>query len=235
MQPTATAPPAPPTPSAPFAEIAQAESFYNASRFDLAQQAYDRILAAHPNDARALMMRGASKYYLNDLAGAKADYEASAKADPTSPAARKYWAFLELIAGNPKLALELSDSVVRQNGRDVDALVTAGEAAIANGAPKEGQKYLEKARQLDPNRAASLYAEGCNAFTRNSKAIALQLFRGALLMDPNQYQAWFGEGESLAALGQKKAAMAAYRHYLQYDPHSAYAQHAREQIERLQH
>lgn len=227
------APQIPGQPTAPPADSTQADAIYNSSDFPRAKQAYDRILATHPRDAHALMMRGASKFFMNDLAGAMADYKASAQADPASPAPKKYWAFLELVQGDPKVALDLSNSALMQNSKDANALLTGAEAALALQKPQEAHAYLDRVRQLDPNRSSSLYNEASNALNRGMLKVALQQYRGVLLLDPRLYQAWYGQAEALARLGENKSAINAYQEYLKRDDKSQFAQHARDQINRL--
>jgi len=87
--------------------------------------------------------------------------------------------------------------------------------------------------QLNPDRAAALYAEGERALNTKSFMVANLQFQTMLWLDPTAHRAHYARGVALAGLGRNKQAIASYERYLKTDATSAWAKQAKDAIRRL--
>ncbi len=170
-----------------------------------AEQVY-RSLAALPDRE----FRGYYGAYLLHSAkpdAAAAEFERLLKIDPADRQLRTQLVRADLAAGRLAEATRVLSDALRQNDKDVDALLQRAEIWVAGGKLGEAQKDLVQVLRLKPDSAGGRLAlarvYGARGMTRNQR----QELTDALRYDPRLLNARIGLSRNLIAAGTPAAAL----------------------------
>jgi len=112
--------------------------------------------------------------------------------------------------GQAEDAAQLAALVVQLIPTDPRGWVLLAEAQLRSGQEKEASVALARARELDPDNAGILFAQGALALKGNNTTEAAQLIRQGLKLDGRNPGAYFDLGNAHILMGQSGDAMAAF-------------------------
>jgi tetratricopeptide (TPR) repeat protein len=212
-------------PTNPYAYFNLIALFVDTSEMDKAVQVADKAIAALPQNAEALSMRGSIELYRNQTDAAYRDFSAAAELAPDSP--------------DPRFFMALVD--YRQSKFDEAAKVLRD--AIASGIADSDLHYMlaECVLRIDPSNASAALAELDRAIHLNPKSVPARTLRGERLLaarrpedavvdlkiardlDPNPQRdtsnTTYLLGRAYAALGKREQAKALFAQLgQQFDP-----------------
>jgi tetratricopeptide (TPR) repeat protein len=117
----------------------------------------DDVIARYPESSLPICHRGELKLWIGDLAGARADLEATIEKNPFTRWAYIGLTTIETLEGRPDRALEVCEHGVRTMASTGPAVhVARGEALLALGRVEEARADLERAVSLHPSRLAAV-------------------------------------------------------------------------------
>jgi tetratricopeptide (TPR) repeat protein len=116
----------------------------------------DAALAANPDKASLLELRGVVLARLGRKDDARVSFEKAAAADPASPRALIGLASIEVAAGNPQAALEIVERAGALDPKNVDARYLAAQIALGRGDMADAEQRLRAVLGLAPSNAAAL-------------------------------------------------------------------------------
>ena len=153
-------------PSNPYAYFNLIALFVDTSEMDKAAQVADKAVAALPQNAEALSMRGSIELYRNQTDEAYRDFSAAAELAPHSP--------------DPRFFMALVD--YRQSKFDQAAKVLRD--AIASGIADSDLHYMlaECVLRIDPSNASAALSELDQAIQLNPKSVPARILRGQTLL-----------------------------------------------------
>jgi tetratricopeptide (TPR) repeat protein len=153
-------------PSNPYAYFNLIALFVDTSEMDKAAQVSEKAVAALPQNAEALSMRGSIELYKNQTAEAYRDFSAAAELAPHSP--------------DPRFFMALVD--YRQSKFDQAAKVL--KDAIASGIADSDLHYMlaECVLRIDPSNASAALSELDQAIQLNPKSVPARILRGERLL-----------------------------------------------------
>ncbi len=153
-------------PSNPYAYFNLIALFVDTSEMDKAAQVADKAVAALPQNAEALSMRGSIELYRNQTDEAYRDFSAAAELAPHSP--------------DPRFFMALVD--YRQSKFDQAAKVLRD--AIASGIADSDLHYMlaECVLRIDPSNATAALSELDLAIQLNPKSVPARILRGETLL-----------------------------------------------------
>jgi tetratricopeptide (TPR) repeat protein len=152
--------------SNPYAYFNLIALFVDTSEMDKAAQVADKAVAALPQNAEALSMRGSIELYRSQTDEAYRDFSAAAELAPHSP--------------DPRFFMALVD--YRQSKFDQAAKVLRD--AIASGIADSDLHYMlaECVLRIDPSNASAALSELDRAIQLNPKSIPARILRGQTLL-----------------------------------------------------
>jgi tetratricopeptide (TPR) repeat protein len=152
--------------SNPYAYFNLIALFVDTSEMDKAAQVADKAVAALPQNAEALSMRGSIELYRNQTDEAYRDFSAAAELAPHSP--------------DPRFFMALVD--YRQSKFDQAAKVMRD--AIASGIADSDLHYMlaECVLRIDPSNASAALSELDRAIQLNPKSVPARILRGQTLL-----------------------------------------------------
>ena len=112
--------------------------------------------------------------------------------------------------GQAEDAARLAALVVQLIPADPRGWVLLAEAQLRSGQEKEAGVALARARELDPNNAGILFAQGSLALKDNNPAQAADLIRQGLKLDGRNAGAYFDLGNAQILMGRSGEALAAF-------------------------
>src|ERR1700749_1207562 len=153
-------------PSNPYAYFNLIALFVDTSEMDKAAQVADKAVAALPQNADALSMRGSIELYRNQTEEAYRDFSAAAELAPHSP--------------DPRFFMALVD--YRQSKFDQAAKVVRD--AIASGIADSDLHYMlaECLPRMDPTNARAALPELDQAIQLNPNSVPARVLRGETLL-----------------------------------------------------
>jgi tetratricopeptide (TPR) repeat protein len=153
-------------PSNPFAYFNLIALFVDTSEMDKAAQVADRAVAALPQNADALSMRGSIELYRNQTDEAYRDFSAAAELTPHAP--------------DPRFFMALAD--YRQSKFDQAAKVLRD--AMALGIADSDLHYMlaECVLRIEPSNATAALSELDRAIQLNPKSVPARVLRGETLL-----------------------------------------------------
>jgi tetratricopeptide (TPR) repeat protein len=153
-------------PSNPYAYFNLIALFVDTSEMDKAAQVADKAIAALPQNAEALSMRGSIELYRNQTNEAYRDFSSAAQLAPHSP--------------DPRFFMALVD--YRQSKFDQAAKVLRD--AIASGIADSDLHYMlaECVLRTDPSNARAALSELAQAIQLNPKSVPARILRGETLL-----------------------------------------------------
>ena len=230
-------PPAPATPpqvtAADPPEFVPAHKLFLEHRHQEALIQYNVALQHMPNHRASLYERGTVQLWLNEVPGALQDWTTLANLDPSDVEIRRLQTSLEMVAGDPRKALEQAKELLQLIPTDPNILLLYAQTALYAQDLPAAQRSFALAARLNPSLASLLYDQGNQFLTAGVPALAYQLHASVLYLDPKMVGAHYGLGLAAARLGQRDRALKAFTDFLRYDSTSPFAEQARQQIERL--
>jgi tetratricopeptide (TPR) repeat protein len=153
-------------PSNPYAYFNLIALFVDTSEMDKAAQVADKAVAALPQNAEALSMRGSIELFRNQTDEAYRDFAAAAELTPRSP--------------DPRFFMALVD--YRQSRFDQAAKVLRD--AIASGIADSDLHYMlaECVLRIEPSNASAALSELDRAIQLNPKSVPARILRGEALL-----------------------------------------------------
>lgn len=158
--------------SGPAKHKAAGNLYFKQGKYAEAQAEYQQAVKLAPTDAGAQILLGNARFELDDLAGAKAAYEAALALDEAAPEAHRGLAIL-LVKASPgdRAAWEAARGHLRRvidaNPRDRNALVSAAQLLSEHADPadpetyalaqREAEELLRKALPLDDRDPRTLF------------------------------------------------------------------------------
>ena len=112
-----------------------------AHSFTLVTEALEQGLSNKELEAEALNLRGTYKFLFADVAGAKADLQASLDLVPSLTQSLVKLASVHMEQGDGEKAFECFEEAIRQNPSDPDIYYHRGQGALISGcleAPRDG-------------------------------------------------------------------------------------------------
>ncbi|NXI47936.1 RPAP3 protein, partial [Galbula dea] len=211
----------------------RASAFYRMKKFSVAESDCNLALALDKNYTKAYARRGAARFALKNLQGAKEDYEKVLELDANNFEAKNELKKIEQALSSKEISeqKEFEDSVrseltdeEKQHIEDQQLKQKAiTEKDLGNGYFKEG-KY-EAAIECYTRGIA---ADGTNALLPANRAMAYLKIEKyeeaendctqALLLDPSYSKAFARRGAARAALGKLKEAMQDFEAVLKLEP-----------------
>ena len=123
-----------------------------------------------------------------------------------------------LRAGDPAAAAQVCKTVLRRNGRNVDALYLLALTAMQRRDCEEAERFFAKTTKLAPNSAEIWNNRGSNLCAMNLPDRALEAFDRAIAIEPTFSQAIYNRGKLLNDAGQLVAALVSYDKCLELMP-----------------
>jgi tetratricopeptide (TPR) repeat protein len=153
-------------PSNPYGYFNLIALFVDTSEMDKAAQVADKAVAALPQSAEALSMRGSIELYRNQTDEAYRDFSTAAELAPHSPDPRFFVALVEY----------------RRSKFDQAAKVL--KDAIASGIKDSDLHYMlaECVLRIDPSNASAALSELDQAIQLNPKSVPARILRGQTLL-----------------------------------------------------
>jgi tetratricopeptide (TPR) repeat protein len=212
---------------------ARAQELFHARKFREAIAALDPFIAAHPRDARALVLRGDSKADLGDNEAALKDYNSAIKIDPEYQYAYVTRCETRLQLEDRTGALSDCDTAVRLDATDALAYEDRGDVQFDREAYRLALSDYDKAISLGRS-SAYVYAARCDserlvderdraradcekALTIDPKSRRGLWARGRLAMAETRYTDGIADFNAYIALNPEKSDTAYYFRGLAYN------------------
>ena len=200
---------------------------HSAGRFDMAEPIYRQMLAANPNDPRALHLLGVLSSQRGDRDQA---VRLITRAIELNPGAPEYHANLGLVFlehGRPEPAVASCRRAIELNPRDPEAHFICGNALRELGRLEESMQMYRRALELNPQHTGAMrnYARALGRVGRGGEAVGL--LRNVLAVRPDWPDAILDYAEVLRALGKPEEALSAYERAIELQPGSAIAHNGR--------
>jgi tetratricopeptide (TPR) repeat protein len=145
-----------------------------------AEQAYEKALSLNPGDSNQQI--GLASFYLSagDFDKGISKLQALVNKEPDNVAAQKRLAELYANKKDYAKAIQISDDLLKKNGKDTDALVFKARLLLADGKTSEGVAALQAAVKNDPASAAAHYYLGATYLQNNDRQKAEAEWASAL-------------------------------------------------------
>jgi cellulose synthase operon protein C len=116
-----------------------------------ALESTDRLLAAQPNNLRALLVASAANFRLQRLVLAQGHLGSILKLQPGHVGARQLLARTYILTARPEKAIEVLKPLLDAPSTDIGTLSLAGEAYLQAGDVKRSDAALQRAQKAQPN------------------------------------------------------------------------------------
>jgi len=110
-----------------------------------------RLLERHPDDAFGLVIRGVSRRKTDDVAGARADFEAAVRAEPDYIRPHLNLAVLAIEQKNAPQALKHAEDALQTRASDAIDWLDLGKFLLERGREERALAAIDKAVQLTPH------------------------------------------------------------------------------------
>lgn len=182
----------------------------------------DAVLAAEPDDARALRLRGELRNDRGDEDGAVQDLSRALSLDPADEWSRAELADLHCDAGRLERALTLLEGFPAKRKKEGWWWALKGRALATSKDVKRGLPALDKAVRLAPRSAPVVAWRGEARRVAKRYRAALADFEKALRLDPDFVYAHEWRARLLLMLGRPKAALSSCDALTRRDPRHVY-------------
>lgn len=115
-----------------------------------ADEAFTQSLRLHPEQPKALYLRGMVRRDAFDLAGCLADFEAAMELDSQSTHLRWRAAWVAMESGDLPRAIEFADAAIRHSPEDRNARRVRARLYLESDTPENGVALLEPLRAANP-------------------------------------------------------------------------------------
>jgi len=150
------------------------------ARYRDAAAAFEKVLAASPDDAMALHGLGSALFGAQDIAGARARFAQAVAADPEHAGYRYSWASAMAAGGELAAALGEFERVREMQGDSAALCNNLGILYVETGAPAKGEAEFRKAIQIAPRDAAG-YVNLASLFIKGGKNAEARIVLGEFL------------------------------------------------------
>ncbi|HEY0396282.1 MAG TPA: tetratricopeptide repeat protein [Candidatus Elarobacter sp.] len=201
--------------------FARAAELFHERKFREAIAALDAFIAAHPRDARAMVLRGDAKADLGDSAEALKDYNAALVVNPQYQYAYVTRCETRLQLGDTKGALSDCDSAVRLDGLDALAYEDRGDVQFQLEAYELALSDYNRAVTLGRSNAY-LFAARCDSERLVGKReLARTDCEKALSLDPKSRRGLWSRGRLALVESRYNDGIADLSTYIAQNPKSS--------------
>ena len=195
-----------------------AESHFKLEHFEPAVECLDAALDAHPNDLRALILKGLALGRLDRQEAAVECFEKALEIDPRRAAALDFKGSALITLGREVAAVESFDEALEIDLRRVSAWTGKGFALKKLGRGEAAIECFDKALEIDPQDNAAWIGKGHSLNKLGRYEVAIECFDKAIEIDPRRASAWTCKGYALNGLGRGDAAIECFDKAIEIDP-----------------
>jgi tetratricopeptide (TPR) repeat protein len=200
---------------------ARASALFHAREYRDAIAALDEYILAHPQQAKALALRGDSKANLGDNAGALKDYDAALEADPQYQYGYVTRCETRLQVDDQSGALADCEMALKLNSSDPQAYEDRGDIHFARQAYDLALADYDKAVSLGRSNPY-LFAARCDSDRLNGKLdLAEADCEKSLSLDPKNRRGLWASGRLALAEKRYSDAVSALTAYIAEKPESS--------------
>ena len=205
-------------PSDAFIERNMAETLTYAKRWDEANAAWDRLIAADAQDANAVLGKARVYNYSSREDQAEALYRRVLEIESENYQARVELADIAGRRGNWPEAITLYQAALEKNSSDLPTRVELARVLRYSGRYAEAEQELNKVLQSDAKFAPALTERGVLRGQNKQYDLAIADLQEALRLTPNDVYAQFGLAEVLGYNKKYDESIALYRKALEQEP-----------------
>lgn len=188
---------------------------------DAAVEEFNAAIALDPNFAIARSNLGNTLIRRNDLAGARAQFEAIRRQNPKSVRAAEGFADIAAAAGNRAEAVRLLLEAAELDPESPRYFSKAGRIEMAAGNTDEAVKLLERALELDPGHLPAFAELGAMYVGNDDYTSAAKIYRAAADYAPDDADAQASYGRIQAILKDWDGSLSSYARAVALEPASA--------------
>ncbi len=216
-----------------FTQINQAALDVAQGRDEVARDAYDRLIRAHPEDETAYLNRGVSWAAVGDHRRAIEDFSRALRLQPMDAVA--YYDRGLSLAAQDKLQRAIEDytAALRITPQNAAAHYARGVAHAALGHYEQALEDFTRATQIDPAFAAAYRDRGASHLLLGRLDRAIADATTAVTLDPHDGNAYFNRGLSYTLRGEAQKAIADMQKVLEVTTEPALRKKAQEQLDQL--
>ena len=192
-------------------------------RFAEALAECDRVLAADPRSAEALMQKGFALRGLDRLSDTVAHYDHILSINPNFPPALYLRGDALFALKRTDEALQSLDRALALNPRFPEAWLSRGAALNQMHRPREAIASYDRALAIEPNYPEAWYNRGLALEDINMLDAALDSYDRAIALRPDYAKAHNNRALTLMGLRRFNEAAAAYEQALALDPSQSFA------------
>ncbi len=193
----------------------------DAGEDDAAIAEFNAAIALDPTFAVARANLGNTLIRKQDLAGAKAQFEAIRRRDPKNVRAAEGFADIAAAEGDRAAAVRLLLEAAELDPQSPRYFSKAGRLEMAAGNTAEAVKLLERALELDPGHLPAFAELGAMYLGRDDYASAARIYRAAADYAPEDADAQASYGRIQAILKEWEGALASYARAVALEPENA--------------
>lgn len=191
------------------ADLAMILAYMRRNEFDKALAAQKTLEGKRPDDPQTHNLKGGILLAKKDQAGARAAFEHAAKLKPDFLPAQVNLARLDLADKKPDAAKARFESLIKQNPKNVDALLAYADLQNATGASAaEVLATLERAAEAGPGLLPPRLALVRHHLRNREPAKAMTIAQQATSAQPNEPRAVDALARAQLASGETQQAMA---------------------------
>jgi tetratricopeptide (TPR) repeat protein len=207
--------------------VAQAQQLFDSQKYRDAIALLDPYIAAHPRDARALVLRGDAKAETNDNQGALADYNVAIDAAPEYAYAYRTRCETRFVLDDDDGALSDCNTALKLDPSDGRGYEDRGDVYFDQGAFRLSLADYDRAESLGRS-SAYLYGARCDADRLNGLLDrAAADCSKALVLDPHRVSAIWANGRLALTTGRFADAVTYWNEYVGREPDSINARYWR--------
>lgn len=207
--------------------VDQGKKFLYYQRYKSAQEQFEKVLAANPNDINAVYWLGQTMLANKNQQGAKDLYQKAVATNGSAPLILAGVGHIELLEGKTNDARQRFETAISlSKAKDIDVLNAIGQAnADVNtkaGDPNYGIEKLNLATQIKNFKNPATYTIMGDAYRKLvDGGAAVTSFQKALGLDPKLAEAQFKIGKIYQTQNNKEQFLPAYEKAIELDPNYA--------------
>lgn len=204
--------------------VDQGKKFFYYERWKSAQETFEKVLAANPNNIDAVYWLGQTLLKLKDSVGAKNLYQKSLTQNGNAPLLLAGMGQIELMEGKANDARQRFETAITlTKGKDVDVFNAVARANVDTrsgvGDPNYAIEKLNQATQVKKFNDAETYLIMGDAYRKLiDGGNAVQSYNKALTIDPKLAAAKYKTGKVYLTQGNKDYFLPAFEEAVALDP-----------------
>lgn len=202
--------------------VEQGRKFFYYERWKSAQENFEKVLAANPNNIDAVYWLGQTLLEQKDSIGAKNLYEKALQQNGNAPLLLAGIGQIELMQGKPNDARQRFETAISlTKGKDVDALNAVGRANVRarTGDANYAIEKLNLATQVKNFKDPETYLIMGDAYRKLiDGGNAVQSYNKAFALDPKLAAAKYKVGKVYLTQGNKEIFLPAFEEAVAIDP-----------------